>query len=313
MDTLEGVVARSTGSWYAVLHGSAVYRCRARGRIRLKGVRTTNPIAVGDRVHFTLEGEAQGIITEIAPRRNYIIRRATNLSRETHIIAANLDLAAVVYTSTAPLTPLEFVDRVLATAQAYRIPGLLVLNKQDLLAEREAAHRMGLRGIYEHADYRVLELSTITGQGCAELEGELKGKTTLLAGASGVGKSSILNMLCPSLSLRTAPLSDTLNLGQHTTTFSEMHALDMAPDTYLIDTPGIKGFGVVDFQPEEVSHFFPEIFRLSSACRFTNCQHEHEPGCAVLAALDCGEISPSRYDSYVSLLHDQAGKYRRGD
>ena len=240
---LRGIVIRSTGSWYDVLSDDTRFSCRARGRIRLKGVRSTNPIAVGDAVLFVPEGPDVGVITAIEPRRNYMIRRATNLSRESHIIAANLDLAAVVVTLVAPPTPLEFVDRYLATAQAYDIPQLVILNKQDLPEEQDEAASLGIRAIYENAGATVAELSASTGLGLERLRTLLEGKTTLLAGHSGTGKSSILNALEPTLALRTAPLSESHGLGQHTTTFAEMYPLSIAPNTYVIDTPGIKGFG----------------------------------------------------------------------
>ena len=262
-ERLCGIVIRSTGSWYDVLSDGIHFSCRARGRIRLKEVRSTNPIAVGDTVLFVPEGPNAGVITAIEPRRNYIIRRATNLSRESHIIAANLDLAAVVVTLVAPPTPLEFVDRYLATAQAYDIPQLV-----------------------------------------------LEGKTTLVAGHSGTGKSSILNALEPTLALRTAPLSESHGLGQHTTTFAEMYPLSIAPNTYVIDTPGIKGFGVIDFDRHEVSHFFPEIFTTGKQCKYPDCLHNTEPGCAVVAAVEHGNIPYSRYQSYLSILCDEGGKYR---
>lgn len=310
MDSFEGIVIRSTGSWYTVEHASQQYECRPRGRIRLKGARTTNPIAVGDRVRFFPENETLGVITEILPRRNYIIRRATNLSKETHIIGANLDLAAVVVTLTTPPTLLEFIDRFLATACAYRIPSVVLLAKQDLDSERAAADAIGFESIYAAAGCAVLRISATSGEGLPGLNALLAGKTTLLAGHSGVGKSTLINSLQPNLHLKTAPLSTAYGLGQHTTTFSEMFTLNLAPCTRIIDTPGIKGFGVVDFAREDIAHFFPDIFSIGQQCRFGNCLHEHEPGCAVIAALDDGQLAPSRYDSYISLLHDEHEKYR---
>ena len=307
---LRGIVIRSTGSWYDVLSGDTRFSCRARGRIRLKEVRSTNPIAVGDAVLFVPEGPDVGVITAIEPRRNYMIRRATNLSRESHIIAANLDLAAVVVTLVAPPTPLEFVDRYLATAQAYGIPQLVILNKQDLPEEQDEATSLGIRAIYENAGATVVELSASTGLGLERLRTLLKGKTTLLAGHSGTGKSSILNALEPTLALRTAPLSESHGLGQHTTTFAEMYPLTIAPNTYVIDTPGIKGFGVIDFDRHEVSHFFPEIFTTGKQCKYPDCLHYTEPGCAVVSAVECGHIPYSRYQSYLSILCDEGGKYR---
>ena len=310
MNCIEGIAIRSTGSWYSIEHDGKQYECRTRGRIRLKGARTTNPIAIGDRVLFFLENENQGVITEILPRRNYIIRRATNLSKETHIIAANLDLAAVVVTLTAPPTLLAFIDRFLATACAYRIPSVVLLAKQDLATERNTADELNFEAVYATAGCSVLRISANSGQGITDLSTLLTGKTTLLAGHSGVGKSTLINTLQPSLNLKTAPLSSAYGLGQHTTTCSEMYSLSFAPNTRIIDTPGIKGFGVVDFAREEIAHFFPDIFSISQHCRFGNCLHEHEPGCAVIDALDNGTLAPSRYDSYISLLHDDHEKYR---
>ncbi|PIE83840.1 MAG: ribosome small subunit-dependent GTPase A [Bacteroidia bacterium] len=305
----EGLVVRATGSWYSVEHGGEVVECRARGRIRLKGVRSTNPIVVGDRVEFTL-ADGAGVIHRILPRRNYIIRRSINLSKETHIIAANLDAAYVVVTLTEPATPLEFVDRFLATATAYSIPGVVVLNKQDLPGEREASEAMGMRYIYREAGYEVLAVSATTGQGIEELRDRLAGRRSLIAGNSGVGKSSLVNALEPGLDLKTSPLSENYQLGRHTTTFSEMFRLSFGEGTYVIDTPGIKGFGVVEFGREEISHFFPDIFALKGACRFGNCLHDQEPGCAVRAAVEAGELAPSRYVSYLSLLADDQDRYR---
>jgi len=309
-DSPLGIVTRSTGSWYQVLHEGSTLSCRSRGRIRLKGIRATNPIAVGDRVRFTIETDGSGVIESIEPRSNYIIRRATNLSKEYHIIAANLDLAIVMVTLCAPPTPLPFIDRFLATAQAYRIPATVVLAKQDLPEERAATQEADLESIYRQAGYQVLALSATTGEGVDALRQMLTGRTTLIAGNSGVGKSSLINALAPDLHLRTAPLSAVHGIGQHTTTFSEMFTLDASAGTHVIDTPGIKGFGVVDFERGQISHFFPDIFALAPQCQFANCLHDQEPRCAVRAAVESGHLAISRYISYLDLLHGEGEKYR---
>lgn len=309
MESLDGLVLKATGSWYAVEHEGRIIECRVRGKIRLKGIRTTNPVVVGDRVRFIMEG-SNGVIQSINPRSNYIIRKSINLSKETHIIAANIDHAYVVVTLCEPPTPLEFIDRFTATATAYNIPATILLNKQDLADERETAARIGLRYIYKAAGYNVRAVSTTTGEGIPELAQELAGRISLMAGNSGVGKSSLINALQPGLHLKTASLSESFSLGKHTTTFSEMHRLNIGEDTYVIDTPGIKGFGVVDFKPEEVSHFFPDIFAYSPECKFSNCKHHLEPGCAVIQAVEEGRLAPSRYSSYLSLLDDGDEKYR---
>jgi len=310
------LVLKATGSWYTVriLPLGDTITCRARGRIRLQGSRATNPIVVGDFVTVssppTPSGEVAYAVDSILPRKNYIVRRASNLSKESHIIAANLDLVALVVNLVAPPTPLEFIDRFLATAQAYGIPAIIVHSKCDVELEKEAAESVNLDAIYSTAGYPVLNSSINTNEGIDCLKQRIAGKTTLFAGMSGVGKSSLLNAIAPQLSLRTAPISSNSNRGRHTTTFCEAFELPFAENTFVIDSPGIKGFGVIDFQRDEVSHFFPEIFSVSARCRFPGCLHLHEPGCAVVQALDEGLIAPSRYNSYISILLDEGKKYR---
>lgn len=310
------IVFKATGSWYSVkiLPSGPTVECRARGRIRLKGARSTNPIVVGDVVTLsstaTPNGATEFVIEEIQPRQNYIIRRASKLSKESHIIAANLDLAAIVVTLAAPATPLEFIDRFLATAQAYGIQALIVRSKCDLPEENRAASSIQFDNIYSLAGYPVLHTSSNSKEGIAQLTQCVSGKTSLFAGMSGAGKSSLLNAIYPPLALRTAPLSAYSHLGTHTTTFCEAHELPIADNTIVIDSPGIKGFGVIDFKPEETGHFFPEIFSAAANCRFPSCLHLNEPGCAVRKAVEERQIAPSRYDSYISILLDEGKKYR---
>lgn len=307
---VEGIVVRSAGTWTRVATPNHTYDCRLRGKIRLKGIRNTSPVAVGDRVELEITPQHDAIITAIHPRRNYMIRRATNLSKETHIIAANLDLALVVVTLTEPPTLLEFIDRFLATATAYGIPRGLVLTKQDLPHETAQCAQLAIDQTYLQADCLLFHVSARTGEGLDALRAALSGKTTLLAGHSGVGKTSLINALDPGRNLPTAPLSPTYHLGCHTTTSSEMYPLDLGLPSFLIDTPGIKGFGVVDFKTEEIAHFFPDIFRIGQQCQFANCLHLHEPNCAVQKALDQGLLAHSRYQSYCSILLDSHRKYR---
>lgn len=310
------IVFKATGSWYSakLLPKGPTIDCRARGRIRLKGARSTNPIVVGDLVTIASstnsDGSIEFVIEEIQPRRNYIIRRASNLSKESHIIAANLDLAVIVVTLTAPATPLEFIDRFLATAQAYGIEALIVRTKCDIENENKAAANILFDKIYHSAGYRIMHTSAGSNVGIEELKNFIAGKTSLFAGMSGAGKSSLLNAIHPPLRLRTATLSDFSHRGTHTTTFCEAFELPLADNTIVIDSPGIKGFGVIDFKPEETAHFFPEIFAAATNCRFASCLHLHEPGCAVLKALNERNIAPSRYNSYKSILLDEGKKYR---
>lgn len=302
----EGVVIKSTGSHYNVLSDDGTaFNCVIKGKFRVKGIRTTNPVAVGDRVVFD---DQKMIITTLIPRRNYIIRRASNLSKESQIIAANIDLAVVMICISMPETPVEFIDRFLATAEAYRIPVLILINKEDLLSGGEAAIAQELIRVYRNIGYRTLLVSVLNNTGIDDLKSLLEGKTTLIAGNSGVGKSSLLNCLNPSLRLRTGDISIYHEQGKHITTFPEMHLMPF--NARVIDTPGIRGFGVIDFSREEIYHFFPEIFRVSAKCRFHNCLHLTEPGCAVRESVENGDIELWRFRSYQSMMTEDNMKYR---
>ena len=310
---MNGLVIKNTGSSYVVKTESGdEISCKIKGHFRLKGIRTTNPVAVGDHVTVTANSDGSAYITDILPRKNYIIRRASNLSKEAHIIAANLDQACLIVTLANPETSTTFIDRFLSTAEAYRIPAIIVINKTDILTESDDRELLdAVTYLYESIGYRVIHTSARTGEGIAVLREALGGKTTLLSGNSGVGKSTIINDIIPGLNLRTAEISATHLTGMHTTTFSEMFPL---PDGgYIIDTPGVKGFGTIDYDKYEVAHFFPEIFRESKNCRYGNCTHTREPGCAVLEALNENRIAQSRYASYLSILDDiDHEKYRKG-
>lgn len=288
-----------------------------KGNFRLKGIRSTNPIAVGDRVVIKKADETTAFITEIEDRRNYVIRKSSNLSKQSHIIAANVDQAMLIVTINYPETSTTFIDRFLASAEAYRIPVVLVFNKIDLLSVEELHYLDMMRTLYDTIGYKSLAVSAATGCGMEELHDMLAGKITLFSGNSGVGKSTIINALIPGANLRTAEISDAHNQGMHTTTFSEMLPIpaSMPKETqgWIIDTPGIRGFGTFDIEPEELTSYFKEIFRFSKDCRFSDCTHTHEPGCAVLKAVEEHYISASRYQSYLSMLEDkEEGKYRTG-
>ena len=305
---MRGLVIKSTGSSYIVLldDGTSV-ECHIKGNFRIRGIRSTNPVAVGDFVEVQTLPDGTNWIVEIKERNNYIIRRSTNLSKESHILAANIDQVALIVTVNHPVTSTTFIDRFLATCEAYRVHALLIFNKIDLFTEEELAQLDDLRALYESIGYKTVELSAISLQ-ASEILPLLASKTTLLSGNSGVGKSTLLNALFGREMTRTGKISDAHDKGMHTTTFSEMYFL---PDGAIIDTPGIKGFGAVDMQKEEVSHYFPEIFRVGRDCRFGNCTHTNEPGCAVQEAVIKGEIAVSRYESYLSLLGDcDESKYR---
>ena len=302
----QGIVIKSTGSRYRVLDDEGTsHECVLKGIVRVSGVRTTNPVAVGDRV--TID-ESESLITALSPRRNYIIRKASNLSRESQIIASNIDQAFLMISVRMPSTPVEFIDRFLATTEAYRIPASIIINKADLYGTEEIATTLRIREVYEKIGYPVFIISATEDENLDQVAEALRNKTTLVSGNSGVGKSTLLNRLNPSLSLRTGSVSDYHEQGRHITTFPEMHPLPGGG--FVIDTPGIRGFGVIDFDRSEIYHFFPEIFRRSSGCRFYNCLHMKEPGCAVRKAVAGNEIEPWRYKSYVSMMLEDNDKYR---
>lgn len=298
-------VVRATGSWYDVLHDGATVRCRIRGRLRLKGVRSTNPVVVGDEVVCEADEGGDYVIADILPRRNYVIRRASNLSKESHIIAANVDQALLMASLRSPETPTEFVDRFLVTCEAYKVPVTILLSKIDLQDAEAVAE---FRAVYEGAGYRALEVSARKGLGVEEVRELLTGRTTLVSGNSGVGKSTLIQAIDPSLDIRTGEISESHHKGRHTTTFSTMYPL--AGGGAVIDTPGIKGFGLIDIDEAELWHYFPEMMRAAPGCRFYNCTHTHEPGCAVVEAVKAGEIAWPRYESYLKIL-DEDEKYRK--
>ena len=309
---MHGLVIRNTGSWYTVLaDDGTTWEARAKGNFRLRGIRSTNPIAIGDGVTFHAV-ESEALITDIDDRKNYVIRRATNLSKQSHILAANVDQCFLIVTLCQPETSTTFIDRFLASAEAYRIPVVLVFNKTDLLtSEDDRDFLSAMCRLYETVGYECLCVSAETGEGVDALRERLKGCITLLSGNSGVGKSTLINRLFPHLNLRTSDMSDAYNTGRHTTTFSEM--FPTGDGGYIIDTPGVKGFGTFDMEREEVGHYFKEIFKTAAQCRFNNCTHTHEPGCAVREAVERHDIAESRYASYLSMLGDKdEDRYRQG-
>ncbi len=306
----KGLVIKSTGSWYTVRtdNGQDI-ECKIKGNFRLKDIRSTNPIAIGDRVQISLNTDGTAFITEIEDRRNYIIRRASNLSKQSHIIAANLDLCLLIITVNYPETSTVFIDRFLASAEAYGISTHLVFNKTDRYSEEERHYMEKLIKLYTHIGYPCHRISAINNEGVDEIKKILPGKITLFSGHSGVGKSTLINAILPEQQLRTHEISEYHNKGMHTTTFSEMYFVE--GNGYIIDTPGIKGFGTIDMKDEEVGHYFKEIFKYSAQCKYNNCTHRHEPGCAVRKAVENHCISESRYTSYLNILEDKnEGKYR---
>ena len=308
---MNGLVIKSTGSWYLVRTDDARdVECKVKGTFRLKGIRSTNPVVVGDRVSIIENNEGTGLISVIEDRRNYIIRRSSNLSKLSHILAANIDLCFLIVTVAQPATSTTFIDRFLASAEAYRVPVNLIFNKIDVYDEDEMEYMNALIGLYEHIGYPCLQVSALNGTGIDLLMDRIEDKVTLFAGHSGVGKSTLLNTIIPEANAKTGAISDYHGKGMHTTTFSEM--LELPNGGYVIDTPGIKGFGTVGMEKEEISHYFKEIFEFSQKCRFNNCIHINEPGCAVLEAVEKQYISESRYKSYCSMMTDEEDeKYRK--
>lgn len=308
---MTGTVYKSTGSWYWVKSDTTLYKCRIKGKFRIKGIKSTNPIAVGDQVDFSLEtknNEETGVITKIHERKNYIVRKSVNLSKQTHIIAANIDQVFLLITIDNPPTFTTFIDRFLITAEAYSIEAILVFNKVDTYAIEQRAEILYLKDIYEKIGYTCIEVSATTGNNVASIKELMLGKVSMFSGHSGVGKTTLVNAIEPTLNLKTKEISEQHKQGQHTTTFAEM--FDLSFDARIIDTPGIKGFGVVDMEKDELGDYFPEFFALKQDCKFNNCIHVNEPHCAVKDALETEEISWSRYKSYLQILEGEEEHYR---
>ena len=312
---MTGIVYKSTGSWYSVkTEDQTFYQCRIKGKFRIKGIKSTNPIAVGDIVDFELDNSSDqmiGLITNIHDRKNYIVRKSVNLSKQIHIIASNIDQMFLLVTMNYPLTSTTFIDRFLATAEAYNIKAVLVFNKIDTLDGTDLDNQLFLQHIYTSIGYECLRVSATENKGIDKLKELMKGKTSMFSGHSGVGKSTLVNTIEPSLNLKTAGISESHKQGQHTTTFAEMY--DLSFGARIIDTPGIRGFGMVDMQPQEVTDYFPEFFKLKEHCKFNNCLHKDEPHCAVKEALDKDEIFWSRYRSYIQILEGDDSVYRMDD
>lgn len=307
----KGIVIKSTGSWYIVrTDDNKIVECKIRGKFRTKGIKTTNPLAVGDYVDFTLDEKTnQGVINKRHDRKNYIIRKSINLSKQAHVLAANVDQAILMVTLAYPKTYPEFIDRFLVSAEAYHIPAIIVFNKIDLYSEEQKAELTALKSIYENIGYKCVEISAKQKEGIQVIDEILSNKISVIAGHSGIGKSTLVNAIHPGLNLKTTEISEYHESGKHTTTFPEMHYLNNGG--YLIDTPGVKGFGVIDIEKEEVSHFFPEMFELLPQCQYNNCTHTHEPKCAVKKALENKEISLTRYKSYISILTSEEDEKHR--
>lgn len=309
---MQGIVIKNTGNIYTVKTDEGIVECRVKGNFRLKDIKSTNPVAVGDNVSISLREDNTAYINDILPRRNYIVRKASNLSKQSHILAANVDTCLLVVTVNYPATSTTFIDRFLASAEAYRVPVVLLFNKTDLYNDEEHATLDTLIALYKKIGYRCIRTSTTIGEGIDEVKEVVQGGVSLLAGNSGVGKSSLVNAISPETAARIGEISKIHNKGMHTTTYSEM--FELMPGSYLVDTPGVKGFGTYDMEIEEIADYFLEIFEHSRECRFGNCTHLHEPGCAVLAAVESGEIALSRYASYLSMIEEKKdGKYRASE
>jgi ribosome biogenesis GTPase / thiamine phosphate phosphatase len=306
----KGLVIKTTGSWHIVRSGNEIFNCKLKGSFRISNIRNTNPVAVGDHVEFTVTGEKGGIINKIEDRKNYIIRKATNLSKETHILAANVDQLFLMVTIKHPATPLEFIDRFLLSAEAYHIKSALIINKMDLYKDPELNRVSEVIRIYEFAGYACYKLSLHTGEGFGDLVRLMKDKITVIAGNSGVGKSTFINLLVPGINLKTSNISEYHLSGKHATTYAEM--VELPGGGFIIDTPGIRGFGMTNISKNEVGLYFTDIFKLSQNCRFYNCTHIHEPDCAVIDALEKGILHESRYRSYCNIFLDNKQKYRTG-
>lgn len=309
---MQGLVIKNTGNIYTVKTDNGVVECRIKGNFRLKEIKSTNPVAVGDYVTISMREDNTAYISDILPRRNYIVRKASNLSKQSHILAANVDICLLVITVNYPVTSTTFIDRFLASAEAYRVPVVLVFNKIDLYDDADRATMEQLKTLYTGIGYRCVCTSAATGEGIDEVKEIVGGRISLLAGNSGVGKSSLVNAVSPETAARIGEISRIHNKGMHTTTYSEM--FELMPGSYLVDTPGVKGFGTYDMEIEEIADYFVEIFNCSKGCRFGNCIHIHEPGCAVLQAVERGEIALSRYSSYLSMIEEKKeGKYRASE
>ncbi|MDA9893014.1 ribosome small subunit-dependent GTPase A [Flavobacteriaceae bacterium] len=303
----KGIVYRSTGSWYTVESQGVFYECRIKGKLRLKGIKSTNPVAVGDRVHFDIDSHAQaneGNITQIEERQNYIVRKSVNLSKQTHIIASNIDQVFLLVTLNNPPTFPTFIDRFLVTAEAYQIPAVLLFNKIDTYTNAELDDLKMLQNIYQEIGYVTQAISAISGKGVDTIKTLMQDKVSMFSGHSGVGKSTLVNAISPELALKTAAISKQHQQGMHTTTFAEMFAL--SDGIKIIDTPGIKGFGVVDMLPEEIGNYFPEFYKRKMDCKFHNCIHINEPKCAIIDAVENEEIALSRYTSYVQMMEEDS-------
>ena len=305
---MQGIVVKSTGSWYKVrLQDGTCHKCRIKGKFRIRGLKSTNPISVGDVVQISLEGDDY-LITEIHDRKNYIIRKSVNLSKQVHIIASNMDQAFLIVTLASPTTSLGFIDRFLVTAEAYGIPAFLIFNKVDLYDEFDWEYHNQIVDMYSNVGYKCIEVSALNKQNLDSLKEHMKGKVTLLSGHSGVGKSTLVNAIDSNLNLETQQVSEAHQKGMHTTTFAEM--FELASGGFIIDTPGIKGLGLVEMEDSELADYFPEMRALKGQCKFHNCMHVNEPNCAIKLAVETGDIHPVRYDSYLAILEDDGGQYR---